>query len=59
MKKARKMTALLMVLFLLTMMLSACGASQGAPSAKSNTGVWIAITVMVFVAVFSATSGVV
>ena len=28
-------------------------------SSKSNTGVWIAVTVMVFIAVFSATSGVV
>ena len=31
----------------------------GTVSARSNTGVWIAITVMVFVAVFAATSGVV
>lgn len=31
----------------------------GAASSGSNTGVWIAITVMVFVAVFAATSGVV
>lgn len=32
---------------------------SGGTSAKNNNGVWIAITVMVFVAVFSATSGVV
>ena len=31
----------------------------GTVSARSSTGVWIAITVMVFVAVFAATSGVV
>ncbi len=31
----------------------------GTTTQKSNTGVWIAITVMVFVAVFAATSGVV
>ena len=90
MKKARKMTALLLVLLLLTMVLCACGgtkcsicgktirgqsyntaagvicescylsgAALGASSGRSNTGVWIAITVMVFVAVFAATSGVV
>lgn len=90
MKKARKMTALLMVLLLLSVVLCACGGTKcsicgktirgqsyntaagvvcescylsgaglGASSGRSNTGVWIAITVMVFVAVFAATSGVV
>lgn len=32
---------------------------SGGAATKSNTGVWIAVTVMVFIAVFSATSGVV
>lgn len=90
MKKVRKMTALLMVLLLLSVVLCACGGTKcsicgktirgqsyntaagvvcescylsgaglGASSGRSNTGVWIAITVMVFVAVFAATSGVV
>lgn len=84
------MTALLMVLLLLTVVLCACGGTKcsicgktirgqsystaagvvcescylsgaglGASSGRGNTGVWIAITVMVFVAVFAATSGVV
>ena len=38
---------------------SLSGVSSAASGSSSNTGVWIAVIVMVFIAVFSATSGVV
>lgn len=54
MRNFKKMISLLMLL-LLTVSLTACGSS----ASSGNTGIWIAVTVMVFIAVFSATSGVV
>ena len=92
MMKAKKLTALLLAVLLLTALLAGCGSKQcvwcgktirgsghntdagyvcddcygslsgvsSAPSgSSSNAGVWIAVIVMVFIAVFSATSGVV
>lgn len=51
MKKTYRNAALLLAALLQTMLLTGCSGS--------NTGVWIAVIVMVFIAVFSATSGVV
>lgn len=52
MKNQGKKFAFLAALLSLSILLTGCGAG-------SNTGVWIAIIVMVFIAVFAATSGVV
>lgn len=53
MKKIKKYAALLLTALLLTATLTGCAASG------SNAGVWIAVIVMVFIAVFAATSGIV
>ena len=53
MKNTKKYAALLLAALLLPVMLTGCSGSG------SNTGVWIAVIVMVFIAVFSATSGIV
>lgn len=55
MRNFKKMISLLTIL-LLVVTLTGCGSTA---SSGGNTGVWIAVTVMVFIAVFSATSGVV
>ncbi len=86
----KKITAMIVLMLIVSLLLCACGSKKcalcgksysgsghsttvgtvcddcyyfstgvSAASAGSNTGVWIAITVMVFVAVFAATSGVV
>lgn len=53
MKKTSKYAALSLAALLLSTMLTGCSGSG------SNAGVWIAVIVLVFVAVFSATSGIV
>ena len=47
------------IISLLAMLLLAVGLTGCGSSSSGNTGIWIAVTVMVFIAVFSATSGVV
>ena len=54
MRKFQKMISLPAML-LLVLTLTGCGSA----ASSGNTGIWIAVTVMVFIAVFSATSGVV
>ncbi len=54
MRNSKKIISVL-ALLLLAAGLSGCGSS----ASSGNTGIWIAVTVMVFIAVFSATSGVV
>ena len=54
MRNVKKMISLLAML-LPVLTLTGCGSS----ASSGNTGIWIAVTVMVFIAVFSATSGVV
>lgn len=53
MKRITKYAAMLLTALFLTATLTGCSASG------SNAGVWIAVIVMVFIAVFAATSGVV
>lgn len=54
MRNFKKIISLLAMLLLMAG-LTGCGSS----ASSGNTGIWIAVTVMVFIAVFSATSGVV
>ena len=54
MRNSKKIISVLAML-LMMVGLSGCGSS----ASSGNTGIWIAVTVMVFIAVFSATSGVV